>query len=108
MFSDVTYLCPMSSLRFMTSLRHPDVLFLLGTPAQLIQLDKNVHTMNSALHNMSMDWYIKLQQQGRTDMAVVTQSYQEGVGPTLDKYIHTHTHTHTHTHIYIYIIEDSL
>ena len=56
-----------------------------GNATQLQWLDRNVHTMNARLHKLAADWYTKLKQQGRTDMAVVVQSYQEGIGATLDR-----------------------
>jgi hypothetical protein len=53
-----------------------------GNATQLKQLDVNVHTMNTRLHKMAADWQTKLQD--RKDMAVVLQSFQESIGPTLD------------------------
>ncbi len=44
---------------------------------------QNVHSMNAALHGLAAQWYTQLKNQNRTDMAVVVQSYQEGVGKTL-------------------------
>jgi phospholipase B1 len=55
-----------------------------GTPAQLQQLDENIHYMNNRLHKLATDWRAKLQQQKRTDIAIVTQSGFEGIGKTLD------------------------
>lgn len=45
---------------------------------------QNVHALNSDLHSLAAEWYTKLQQQGRTDMAVVVQPYQEGLGASFD------------------------
>lgn len=56
-----------------------------GNATQLQWLDKNVHTMNARLHTIAAQWYTTLQQQGRSDMAVVVQGYQEGIGATLDR-----------------------
>lgn len=56
-----------------------------GNATQLKQLDENVHALNAILHNLTSQWYTTLQKQGRTDMAVVTQAYQEGIGKTLDR-----------------------
>jgi len=56
-----------------------------GTPEQLKQIDENIHTMNARLHKMAQDWYEKLKKQGRKDMAVVMQSFMEGVGHQLDR-----------------------
>ena len=55
------------------------------SPLQLAQLDANIHTYDSALHDLAQKWYEKLQAAGRTDMAVQMQSFLEGVGPELDK-----------------------
>jgi len=55
-----------------------------GNPTQLKWLDTNVHSFNTRLHQIAGTWYQKLKQQGRTDMAVTLQAYQEGIGPTLD------------------------
>jgi len=55
-----------------------------GNATQLQWLDTNVHTMNAKLHELASNWYALLQKQGRSDMAVVTQSYQEGIGSQLD------------------------
>jgi len=55
-----------------------------GNATQLQWLDKNVHAFNDKLHQIAASWYQKLQAQGRTDMAVQLQAYQEGIGPTLD------------------------
>merc|ERR1711871_200551 len=55
-----------------------------GNATELAQLDENVHTMNDKLHALASQWHDKLAQQQRTDMAVVVQSFQEGVGKTLD------------------------
>jgi hypothetical protein len=56
-----------------------------GNATQLQWLDRNVHTMNAQLHTIAAQWYTTLQQQGRSDMAVVVQGFQEGIGPTLDR-----------------------
>lgn len=55
-----------------------------GNSTQLAMLDRNVHYYNDRLHKFASDWYAKLQQQGRTDIAIVTQSFMEQIGPTLD------------------------
>lgn len=55
-----------------------------GTPAQLQMLDDNIHFMNKRFHKFAADWRVKLQQQKRTDIAIVTQSGFEGIGKTLD------------------------
>jgi hypothetical protein len=55
-----------------------------GNATQLVWLDKNVHSMNAKLHEIAANWYTALKQQGRTDMAVVVQGFQEGIGATLD------------------------
>ena len=46
----------------------------------------NVHTMNLALHQLAAKWHSELHHPttGRSDMAVVVQSFQEGIGSTLD------------------------
>jgi len=44
---------------------------------------QNVHALNNDLHTLAAQWHTSLQQQNRTDMAVVVQSYQEGIGPNL-------------------------
>ena len=56
-----------------------------GNPQELKQLDENVHTLNNELHKLAAKWYKKLQDEGRTDMAVTVQGFQEGVGKQLDK-----------------------
>jgi hypothetical protein len=56
-----------------------------GNATELAQLDANIHTMNNKLHDLAAAWYTKLQQQGRADMAVTVQGFQEGVGKQLDK-----------------------
>ena len=56
-----------------------------GNATQLAQLDANIHTYDSALHDLAQKWYEKLQAAKRTDMAVVMQSFLEGVGPELNK-----------------------
>jgi len=53
-------------------------------PTQLKWLDTNVHSFNTRLHQIATNWYYKLKNEGRVDMAVVMQGYQEGIGPTLD------------------------
>jgi len=55
-----------------------------GTPAQLQQLHDNIHFWNKRLHQFAADWRVKLQQQNRTDIAIVTQINLEGIGKTLD------------------------
>lgn len=55
-----------------------------GNATQLQWLDKNVHTMNAKLHEIAQNWYLKLKAQGRSDMAVTVQAFQEGIGSTLD------------------------
>jgi len=55
-----------------------------GNATQLKWLDVNVHSFNSKLHEIAGNWYNKLKAQGRKDMAVQLQAYQEGIGPTLD------------------------
>jgi phospholipase B1 len=55
-----------------------------GNATQLKWLDINVHSFNSKLHEIAGNWYTKLKNEGRTDMAVQLQAYQEGIGPTLD------------------------
>lgn len=55
-----------------------------GNATQLEQLDANVHAMNMRLHVIAQSWYTKLQADARTDMAVVVQSFQEGIGSSLD------------------------
>jgi hypothetical protein len=55
-----------------------------GNKTQLAMLDVNVHTMNTELHKLAQNWRTKLQGENRTDMAVVVQSFQEGIGKTLD------------------------
>lgn len=55
-----------------------------GNATQLQWLDINVHAFNARLHALAAEWHTKLQTQGRTDMAVVVQPYQEGIGRTLD------------------------
>jgi phospholipase B1 len=55
-----------------------------GNKTQLEMLDENTHTMNGELHKLASQWYTKLQQEGRKDMAVVSQSFQESIGSTLD------------------------
>lgn len=56
-----------------------------GTDAQRRQLDANVHAMNARLHKFASDWREKLQQMGRTDIAIVMQPFAEGVGKTLTR-----------------------
>jgi len=55
-----------------------------GNSTQLKQLDENVHIMNNRSHQIAAEWYKKLHDMGRNDMAVVQQSFQEGIGSTLD------------------------
>jgi len=55
-----------------------------GNATELANLDMNVHTMNSALHGLAAKWHTNLTAEGRLDMAVVVQSFQEGIGATLD------------------------
>ena len=55
-----------------------------GDPKELKQLDANIKTMNDALHGLAAKWHAALAAQGRTDMAVTVQAYQEGVGASLD------------------------
>jgi len=55
-----------------------------GTPTQLAMLDTNIHYMNKRLHKFAADWRIKLQQQGRTDIAIVNQPGFEGIGKSFD------------------------
>jgi len=55
-----------------------------GTDDQLAQLDENVHFVNKRMRKFAADWQAKLQQMGRTDIAVVAQPFLEGVGPQLD------------------------
>ena len=55
-----------------------------GNATELAQLDANVHAMNSALHNLADRWYRRLRTEGRTDMAVVVQGFQESIGSNLD------------------------
>ena len=55
-----------------------------GNETQLEMLDTNVHTMNAELHTLAKSWRSKLVDEGRWDMAVVMQPYQEGVGSQLD------------------------
>lgn len=55
-----------------------------GNATQLAMLDHNVHTMNDELHGLAAKWRARLAAAGRTDMAVIVQSYQEGIGATLD------------------------
>jgi hypothetical protein len=56
-----------------------------GNSSQLLQLDENVHKVNAELHRIAQKFTTMLQQQGRTDMAVVMQGFQEGVGKTLTR-----------------------
>eukprot|EP00040_Diaphanoeca_grandis_P038567 m.256773 g.256773 ORF g.256773 m.256773 type:complete len:372 (+) comp34681_c0_seq1:128-1243(+) len=56
-----------------------------GNATELVKLDETVHLFNSRLHNITAEWYTKLRTMGREkDMAVVTQSFQEGIGKNLD------------------------
>merc|ERR1712070_409247 len=55
-----------------------------GNETELAQLDSNVQWMNARFHQFSADWQAKLQAQGRKDIAIVTQSSFEGLGPELD------------------------
>jgi phospholipase B1 len=55
-----------------------------GNKTQLAQLDVNVHAFNAQLHAIASRWRAKLAASNRTDMAVILQPYQEGIGPTLD------------------------
>lgn len=56
-----------------------------GNSTELARLDKSVHIFNNRLHQIAADWHAKLKQMGRDgDMAVVSQSFQEGIGSTLD------------------------
>jgi hypothetical protein len=55
-----------------------------GNATQLQWLDRNVHSMNAALHQIASQWYTTLHTQGRSDMAVVVQGFQESIGPELD------------------------
>lgn len=55
-----------------------------GNKTQLKQLDENVHMMNNRSHQIVAKWYNKLRNMSRNDMAVVQQSFQEGIGATLD------------------------
>eukprot|EP00039_Didymoeca_costata_P015141 m.253654 g.253654 ORF g.253654 m.253654 type:complete len:320 (+) comp16161_c1_seq1:531-1490(+) len=56
-----------------------------GNSTQLKQLDENVHTFNNEYHALAAKWQSKLKQEGRTDMAVVTQGFLEGQGSILDR-----------------------
>eukprot|EP00051_Salpingoeca_urceolata_P028092 m.484949 g.484949 ORF g.484949 m.484949 type:complete len:375 (+) comp23604_c0_seq1:115-1239(+) len=55
-----------------------------GNASKLAMLDQNVHALNHQLHVLAEKWQTNLAAQGRTDMAVVVQSYQEGIGASLD------------------------
>jgi len=55
-----------------------------GNATQLAQLDRNVHWMNSRQHQFASEWREKLQQQGRTDLAIVSQGFLEGLGAQFD------------------------
>ncbi len=56
-----------------------------GNKTELEALDRSVHIFNNRLHQLATDWGTKLQQMGRaSDVAVVVQAFQEGVGPQLD------------------------
>ena len=55
-----------------------------GNATELANLDMNVHTMNDGLHGLAAKWRDTLAADGREDMAVVVQSFQEGIGATLD------------------------
>jgi hypothetical protein len=56
-----------------------------GNSTQLAMLDQNVHAMNEKLHDLATFWQNKFQVQGRTDIAVVVQPFQEGIGAQLDR-----------------------
>jgi len=56
-----------------------------GNAKQLAQLDVNVHAMNGHLHAMAAFWQQRFQAQGRTDIALVVQGFQEGIGAQLDR-----------------------
>jgi len=55
-----------------------------GTPSELQMLDENIHFMNNRLHKFAADWRVKLKQQNRTDIAIISQPAFEGIGKTLD------------------------
>jgi len=40
--------------------------------------------MNARFHQFAADWQSKLAAQGRTDIAIVSQDFFEGLGPELD------------------------
>jgi len=55
-----------------------------GNATQLAQMDENVHTMNTELHKIAAKWQQKFADQGRSDVAIEVQPFQEGLGDTLD------------------------
>lgn len=55
-----------------------------GNKTQLQQLDENIHTVNAKLHELAATWYEKLRSQGRTDVAIVVQPFQENLKVPID------------------------
>lgn len=55
-----------------------------GNATELAMLDNNIHNFNRRLHQFAADWRVKLQQMNRTDIAIVTQIANEGIGKKLD------------------------
>ena len=47
-------------------------------------LDQSVHRMNNEIHTLADQWYRTFQSQGRKDIAIVAQGFQEFGGGTLD------------------------
>jgi hypothetical protein len=57
----------------------------VGNSTQLKQLDANIHTINGILHTLAQNWTAQLKADKRTDVAVVVQSFQEGIGASLTR-----------------------
>ena len=55
-----------------------------GNETQLKQLDENIHLVNSKLHELAAKWYTKLKAEGRTDVAIVVQPFQENLRVPID------------------------
>ena len=46
-------------------------------------MDHNIQVMNNELHKLAAKWYTKLQDLGRSDVAIQMQPFQYGIGPLL-------------------------
>jgi len=55
-----------------------------GNEDELAMLNSNIHYMNARFHKFAADWRVKLANQGRSDLAFVSQPFTEGIGKSLD------------------------